>query len=467
MLNFRALKRVHLAAFTIICLLEAAASAFNIVGRMRAKTILFRFQRGSDLRAVVPPDLFAPTCSRRDTFAAALVSSVIIFSSNEACANTSNDNTAATSPKEINPKHPTDNIIPSLTIPLRYEPSLSAYIISYRVGKSKFGAIIDTGSPFLVVPKTSCRPDYLWGCYRPEESREAVGLKPTRERFDGNEGWVEWREGSFSFLLDDGAAASSSAITNTELALTSLGLLFPKLSSMTFGVISETLMDGPGGIFLGLVKDTDSWIRPSFLGQSQVAAFSVDLRKRDGMQQSLTLYGGGYDLGNQSIQASSEASDKFSINYFGSLKVKDHIPLTNELNKKYGDPTIHYVAIASSINVNNVTLASTSRKDGKLYVIFDTGCSGMTISPELFDKQYSLARSQKAKNVWDRVEVEFETASGEQVTLSAKRPIATPLVSDKPWGKRLDGHLIVLGLAFLDDLKMSIDVDKARIWFEV
>jgi hypothetical protein len=89
----------------------------------------------------------------------------------------------------------------------------------------------------------------------------------------------------------------------------------------------------------------------------------------------------------------------------------------------------------------------------------------MTISPDLFDDQYSLARSQRARNVWDTVEVEFKTNSGETVTLNAKRPITTPLVSDRPWGKKLDGHLIVLGLAFLDNLKMTIDADNSKIWF--
>ena len=72
--------------------------------------------------------------------------------------------------------------IPSLTLPLHYDSKLSAYIIYYVVGKSKFAAIIDTGSPFLMVPQTSCRPDYQWGCYRAEESRQAVELKATRER---------------------------------------------------------------------------------------------------------------------------------------------------------------------------------------------------------------------------------------------------------------------------------------------
>jgi hypothetical protein len=400
---------------------------------------------------------FDALCTRRASLITTLASVSVFINNDDAYAEV---NTYEISNGISSNTQPID-AIPSLTIPLKYEPSLSAYIISYTVGKSKFGAIIDTGSPFLVVPQTSCRQEYKWGCYRPEESQQAVGLKPTRERFDGNEGWVEWREGQFSFLLDEGAGSSSTyasnTITTTALAASTLGILFPKSSSMTFGVISETLMDGPGGIFLGLVKDTNSWIRPSFLSQSQVTAFSVDLRERGGRQKSLTLYGKSGEDGKD---------NKVPPDYVDTLKLRDHIPLVKDLNNKYGDPTIHYVGIASCINVNGSTLASTSQKDGKLYVIFDTGCSGMSISPDLFDKQYSLARAQKAKNVWDEVAISFKTASGEEVVLNAKRPITTPLLSDRPWGKKIDGHLIVLGLAYLDGLRMTIDVDDGRLWFD-
>jgi hypothetical protein len=253
---------------------------------------------------------------------------------------------------------------------------------------------------------------------------------------------VEWREGEFSFN-------ELMITTSASLAATSsLALLFPQSSSMTFGVISESLMDGPGGVFLGLVKDTDSWIRPSFLGQSNVSAFSVDLRQREGTSKSLTLYGAG-DGNNQRDLPNSDYA----------------ISMVRDLNKRYGDPTIHYSAIASSITVNGSKLASTSRRN-KVYVIFDTGCSGMAICPDLFDEQYTLARSQKAKSVWGDVSIELDTKSGEKVELNARRPITTPLGSDRPWGKKLDGHLIVLGLAFLEGMKMTVDIDRKNVWFE-
>lgn len=395
-----------------------------------------------------------------------------------------------------------NNEYAKLTIPLTYVPKLSAYTISYTVGKSKFGAIIDTGSPFLVVPQTSCKPDYPWGCYRPEESRPALGLSPTKERFDGNEGWVEWREGSFSFVLDDlndgsgisverisdydaTTLATDTSISSTTIAAaTASSFLFPKSSSMTFGVITESLMDGPGGIFLGLVKNTDDWIRPSFLKQSDVTAFAVDLRNKKGISKNLTLYGEVTRENKVDASGIIESNNRISsLPLFGSKKIKpsslddspefnnllkyrDAIPLVRDLNKKYGDPTIHYVGVASSINVNGVNLASSSKRRGNLYVIFDTGCSGMSICPNLFDERYDMARSRREKSLWGNVEVELETLSGQKVTMSANRPITTPLGSDQPWGKKLNGHLIVLGLAFLEGKKMTVDIDGDRIWFE-
>ena len=171
--------------------------------------------------------------------------------------------------------------VPSLRVPLRHRPALSACTVSYVIGNSNFGAILDTGSPFLMVPAPpgdgTCRPNYEWGCLRPSDIRPTTttttgaGLRPTTERFDGNEGRVDWREGRFSFLPPMDADTTEER-TRAQTAL------FPRSSSMAFGIASESLMDGPGGVFLGLAKHADRRIRPSFLGQSDVSAFSFDLR---------------------------------------------------------------------------------------------------------------------------------------------------------------------------------------------
>jgi len=409
----------------------------------------------------------------------------------------------------------TSNTISSLTIPLQYQPTLSAYTLSYKIGTTTFGAIVDTGSPFLVVPQnseTSCRPEYKWGCFHPEETFAVEGLEPTLERFDGNEGLVEWRQGKFVFdrtfnIMNEeksgnGAASSSLLALNANAASTKLlddesllsssynnkeedlqSILFPK-SLMTFGVISESLMDGPGGIFLGLVKNTDDWIRPSFLGQSDVSAFSVDLRDRKDegvVPKTLTLYAG--TSSSSGVVEEKKKRRKMSVQSLfntkmdsiirkssleGMLPIENAIQCNLDLNAKYGDPTIHYVGMASSITVNGSNLASSasSKRNNKLYCIFDTGCTGMSISPSLFDERYAVARSRKEKSLWGTVDVEFPTMGGETITLSAKRPLTTPLGSERPWGKKLDGFLIVLGLAFLEGRKMTVDSDGGYVWFE-
>lgn len=375
----------------------------------------------------------------------------------------------ATSASEFTPA------IQSLTIPLEYQPNLSAYTISYNVGTTTFGAIIDTGSPFLLVPHPSeaaCSPSYKWGCFRPEES-QASGLGPTLERFDGNEGWVEWREGRFMFdttTNGEGVAMTNESVSSTTLsnvpAANAAGLegdaavssptdamqaLFPR-SLMTFGVISESLMDGPGGIFLGLVKNTDGRIRPSFLGQSDVSAFAVDLRD-NGRAKALTLYGG----------STTTTDDR--QNFDGRLDPSNAIHLVRDLNKRFGDPTVHYVGVAKSITVNGSTLAA-SKRGSKIYCILDTGCSGLSVSPSLFDERYATARANREKSLWGAVDVELQTVSGDTVKLSAEKPIVTPLGSERPWGKKLDGHLVVVGLASLEGKRMTVDIDGERAWFE-
>jgi hypothetical protein len=366
-----------------------------------------------------------------------------------------------------------------LRIPLRYRPSLSAYTVPYRIGNSTFGAIVDTGSPFLLVPAPSeggtCRPDYEWGCLRPNDYRAtSSGLGPTTERFDGSEGRVDWMEGSFSFVLDDGYEVGTIERRSMQQST-----LFPISSNMTFGIVSESLMDGPGGIFMGLVKyAANDRIRPSFLGQSCVSRFSIDLRGKircgvggDVAMKALTLYGPPPAAAADSAVVVGRRI-RYDVANAMSMRLppRNAIPLVQDLNGKYGDPTVHYVGVAYTIKVNGSDLVppSMTRRKKKLYCIFDTGCSGMSVSPSLFDARYDVARANKEKSLWGKVDVEFLSISGDIVALSAKRPITTPMgIDERPWGKSLDGHgIIVLGLAFLDGMRMVVDIDGDNIWFD-
>ena len=316
----------------------------------------------------------------------------------------------------------------SLTVPLQYIPSLSAYVLYYQVGGERFGAIIDSGSPFLMVPGY-CN-ERTWGCYKPDASRPS-GLLPTYEKFDNNEGEVEWRIAPFAFVNATGS------------------MMGPK--EMIFGVLSESLLSGPGGVFFGLIRDTDEWIRPSFLGQTNVNSFDIDLRdhKEDNLKKetkTLTLY----TTPNPSLRNAEDGTS-----------TTDYIPLVRDLTRKYGDPVLHYTAKAVSLFANGRPVVS-PHDNLPLYVIFDTGVTGMVVSRELMEQRYADARQNREKSLWGTVEISFQTKQGDTVSLSAKKPVTTPLGA-KPWPKFKKAHLVVIGLAFLDGRKTSIDIDNQQL----
>jgi len=148
----------------------------------------------------------------------------------------------------------------------------------------------------------------------------------------------------------------------------------------------------------------------------------------------------------------------------------DFIELVKDLNRKYGDPVIHYTAKASSLKANGkeVSLSTRSRRKIPTYVIFDTGVTGMVVSQDLFDQRYAVdqryadARLNREKSLWGSVEISFLTHQGNIVTLSAQKPVTTPL-GDKPWPKFQNANLIVLGLAFLDGYDIIIDMDNQKM----
>ena len=298
-----------------------------------------------------------------------------------------------------------------ISVPLEYIPALNAYVAHYYLFGERFGAIVDTGSPFLTVPSTcSARSyKYKWGCYHPEKTYDS-GLSNTIEGFDNNQGTVVWRKAGFAF---DGES-------RTEM--------------LTFGVFGPDLLDGPGGVFLGLIRDTDRWIRPSFLGQTGYSSFRVDLRRTPRLVLSKQSMIRRYD--------------------------DDYIPLVRDLNRRYGAPVVHYAARASGFVVNGLPLKLDVRNP--TYVIFDTGLSGMAVSDELFEGRNLQARKNREKSLWGEVSVSFETLAGGSIELRAAKPITTPLGKDTPW-TRVKGNLVVLGLAFLDGKALTIDIDDGKL----
>ena len=139
--------------------------------------------------------------------------------------------------------------------------------------------------------------------------------------------------------------------------------------------------------------------------------------------------------------------------------------MTTLLRRRYGDPVGHYAALAQSIYVNGYPLVDTTiEKNSKIFVLFDTGVTGMIVSRGLFDEQYMLARKRREKTLFGDVELSFSTALGKVNTLSATKPLATPFDPEQTWkkfpkrreGKKGTTHIIVMWLAFLESCQNSI-----------
>lgn len=296
----------------------------------------------------------------------------------------------------------------SLTVPLI--STGRELLVYYRVDGSLFRAVLDTGSPYLMIPGSCGKiAKSKSGCYKGQGVPS--GLSPTKEGFYGFSGDMEWRKAPFTFVNATGSPAIGPPLT-------------------TFGVASESIMKPY--VFFGMIRDIDKNLRPSFLGQTSVQSFQIDLKSKP---KRLTL---------STIPMITNDSD--------------YVPLTSDLRRRFGDRVGHYTACAQSIHANGIRVAA-DRKP--IYVIFDTGVTGMVVSKELYVERYRAAIEKREKAVWGDVKVSFLTSQGRTVDLSASKPITTIIEPKRSWNK-FRGHLIVLGLAFLCDNQLTIDIDEER-----
>ena len=59
----------------------------------------------------------------------------------------------------------TSSTTATITTPLEYIPSLNAYVAHFYLFGERFGAIVDTGSPFLTVPSTCNKWAYKYSIF--------------------------------------------------------------------------------------------------------------------------------------------------------------------------------------------------------------------------------------------------------------------------------------------------------------
>jgi hypothetical protein len=203
---------------------------------------------------------------------------------------------------------------------------------------------------------------------------------------------------------------------------------------VVFGVLSDQLVGRPGGVFLGLVKSGRDGIRPTFLSQTPFVAFKMDLRTEE---PKLVL-------------------SRIPLIPFGArwLQMIDLRP--------FGSPVEHYAARVQALRINGRELRLPDRKP--IIAIFDSGTTGLAISQSLWDASMTSYLDGNGAPWSSMVDVEMATErGGAPVSLSVVRPFPTTPIQQIPW-PTFDGHLLVLGLSFLQGRELTVDVDKRRMW---
>eukprot|EP00439_Symbiodinium_sp_Y106_P082520 s561_g21.t4 len=229
-----------------------------------------------------------------------------------------------------------------------------------RTGKKRIKAVADTGSPFLLV-----------GCF--EGQGAPSGEADSTEGYASGIVEVAWRK-SGTVTFPDATDASV------------------ELRGMRFGVQGRIIGFGGTGkaVFLGLIRDHMSDIKTSFLEQTPFQYLVVDLR----------------EPGRETLRL-SEAS---------ALTAKGpRIKLADP--RRWGDPVKHYCAGVKTLRVGGeVVLSSNGPSPRKVLAIFDTGTTGVSMTPGLYESYWLLAQSVAQSGLgWSQarqLQVFFESTSG-------------------------------------------------------
>jgi len=340
----------------------------------------------------------------------------------------------------------------AITLPLEREGG--AFCIQYFVEGQRFRAVADTGSPFLLVDGASCLAS-RWGCFDETGTSTQLG-DASEEGFGGQDVGVEWRRGTLRL------GGPNSAKHGSPEAL--------DFAPVNFGVVRSSV--GKGGtqaIYLGLAKDRQPRIRPTLLEQTDIQSLSFDFVKK-----RLTLAR-------------------------HPLVGSDGVPLVDL--RPLGAPVAPYACKVHRLIVNGHDVPL----QRQCVAVLDTGTTGLVISDELYDSDELPLPGAAMRHVAVEVLTErgrvvrFGAARRPKpppVTLASTSTASSPPVDVEefpfivtpvrlPWfeaqpsaGSRsaesaarraasralgASPHVLFLGLAFMADMRLTIDTDAQRL----
>ena len=240
-----------------------------------------------------------------------------------------------------------------------------AFCASYSIDSQDFRAVVDTGSPFLLVDG-SCAQRGRFGCFNSTRSRSVFLGDTSEEGFGGEDIGVEWRRGAVTFSGQE-------------------------FSPVNFGVVRTFVGKvGAGAIYLGLIKTRGARIRPTLLEQTEFRSMRFKLL---GDKPLLTL------SRRSLIKTSQDA-----------VKIVDLRPL--------GCPFLPYSVKIDKILVNGEPVPLQRPCVG----IIDTGTTGLSMSSSLYDSDELPLPGAAIRTI----ELELPTEQGRRVKLDAStRPRVT------------------------------------------
>ncbi|CAE7783787.1 unnamed protein product [Symbiodinium pilosum] len=261
--------------------------------------------------------------------------------------------------------------------------SLQSSSASAACDSSRITAVADTGSPFLLVAKclrSDCKTYCAEvGCFEGQGSPS--GEADSMEGYASGLVEVAWRtNGKVSFP----GASRGDAL---------------ELQNMRFGVQGRVIGFGGTGkaVFFGLIRDHMSDIKTSFLEQTPFQSLVIDLRAPGAEKLVLSpMPMAGPMAGRPSSR----------------IKLADP--------RRWGDPVKHYCAVVKMISVGGrVVPSNSSSEPRKVLAIFDTGTTGVSMTPGLYESYWLMAQTAAQDGLgWSqarKLKVFFDSTSGSDV----------------------------------------------------
>mmetsp|Transcript_12107 Transcript_12107/g.15789 ORF Transcript_12107/g.15789 Transcript_12107/m.15789 type:complete len:448 (+) Transcript_12107:63-1406(+) len=339
-----------------------------------------------------------------------------------------------------------------------------------------FRAIVDTGSPFLIIPSAQVSDAVLDACFDGEERwwkrllpRNRLGRQklvddffpldpkfpPTVDVYGSQQGNIQWRTVSRIKYRDE---RLRHRINNDN----------PSSLGLTFGVMDDALSDESGGALVGLVKKwkmdtTKAAVRPSWLEQLEIGNNS-DQENRE-YHHGIRSF--SVDSPRKTLTLSSESLIK-GANKSCTMRLADL--------REWGDFVDHYACYIKELYIDDfpVYRSGLIPSGRRICIVFDSGLTGCLFTKSLWDelqqktgKDLSSLRSVKVDvpTVSGGANAVHSIGSGDGKDKVRNMFYVSPISLDWFDDDTIAPHIVVLGQAFLSLGELSIDITERKVSF--